>query len=298
MPEQLREIFRAEVLKPIHSRMHAVAQRVRLPLRQHIWQGRRGGWQGTGSGSSIDFHDHRPYYPGDDPRHIDWQAYARTDHYMMKRYREEVSPRVDVVLDGSWSMFFEAEKCTRSLELLYFIVESALQCGISLRAVLLAGHTPYELPVEALQAYQCPPVLDRMASDAAPDLSTINWRYGALRVVISDLLFAGQPQPWLATLSAAQGRGILLVPFCQSEADPAWSGNTIFVDCERQIQRKQQVDAALLHRYQQNYARHFAIWQDACTANGLLLTRIPCHGDFFAALQSEAVAKGAVELCH
>lgn len=298
MSEQLREIFRAEVLKPIHSRMHAVAQRVRLPLRQSIWQGRSGGWQGAGSGSSIDFQDHRPYCPGDDPRHLDWQAYARTDHYIMKRYREEVSPRVDVVLDGSWSMFFEAEKRTRSLELLYFVMASGLQLGVSLRALLLAGHTPYELPVEALQADQCPPLADRVALDAAPDLSAVNWRYGTLRVVISDLLFAGQPQPWLSMLSAEKGRGLLLVPFCQSEADPAWSGNTIFVDCERQIQRKQKVDAELLQRYRQNYSRHFAIWQDACTARGLLLTRIPSHGDFFAALQSEAIARGAVELCH
>ncbi|MFN9663179.1 MAG: DUF58 domain-containing protein, partial [Akkermansiaceae bacterium] len=26
----------------------------------------------------MDFQDHRSYSPGDDPRHINWQAYART----------------------------------------------------------------------------------------------------------------------------------------------------------------------------------------------------------------------------
>lgn len=297
MPERLPEIFRDEILKPIHSRMHTAAQRVRLPLRQQLWQGRSGGWLGAGSGSSVDFQDHRSYYPGDDPRHIDWQAYARTDHYIMKLYREEVSPRVDVVLDASRSMFFEPDKCTRSLELLYFVLESALQSGIALRCVLLAGRTPCELPVAALLAYQCPPRLATVRSDAAPDLTTINWRYGALRVVITDLLFPGQPQPWLATLSAAKGRALLLVPFCRSEARPAWSGNTTFVDCEQRIQRKQKVESGLLQRYRQNYARHFALWQEACTAYGLLLARVPCQGDFFAALQSEAVVRGAVELC-
>ncbi|MEJ6642028.1 MAG: DUF58 domain-containing protein [Akkermansiaceae bacterium] len=39
-------------------------------------------------GSALYFQDHRAYSPGDDPRHINWQAYARTGQYTMKLYRE------------------------------------------------------------------------------------------------------------------------------------------------------------------------------------------------------------------
>src|SRR5450759_5715163 len=35
-------------------------------------------------GVSIDFAEYRPYSPGDDPRSIDWNVYARSDRYYLK----------------------------------------------------------------------------------------------------------------------------------------------------------------------------------------------------------------------
>src|ERR1700677_1694867 len=75
-----------------------------LPFRARSWRGASGIWQGRNQGSSIDFQDHRAYAPGGDPRHLDWAAYARTNNYAMKLFREEVSPRLDVVIDVSRSM--------------------------------------------------------------------------------------------------------------------------------------------------------------------------------------------------
>ena len=85
-------------------------------------------------GVSVEFAEHRPYAPGDDPRHIDWAAYARSGAYSMKLFREEVSPRVDLVLDVSESMFLNSEKQSRALALLYFCAESARKARASLRA--------------------------------------------------------------------------------------------------------------------------------------------------------------------
>ncbi|MGA0333468.1 MAG: DUF58 domain-containing protein, partial [Kiritimatiellia bacterium] len=72
---------------------------LRLCLGERNWQGTQGNWAGAGVGSSIDFQDHRPYLPGDDPRYIDWAAYARSGQTIMKLYREEVRPVVDLVVD-------------------------------------------------------------------------------------------------------------------------------------------------------------------------------------------------------
>src|SRR5277367_3096745 len=113
--------------REIAQRMEAVAEHLRLPFRSRNWRGHAGNWLGVGAGSSIDFQDHRPYLPGDDPRYIDWRAYARTGTYMMKMYREEVSPQVDLVLDASRSMGFEEKKRTRTLELACFCARSARQ---------------------------------------------------------------------------------------------------------------------------------------------------------------------------
>jgi len=284
-------------LSALHTRMHAAARQLRLPVHRRAWQGRSGHLLGMGAGSSIEFQDHRPYTPGDDPRQIDWRAYARTEHYLMKMHREEVSPRVDVVLDASRSMAFEVGKWTRALELLYFTVESAQTLGSSLRCTFLDGHASHELPTASLLAHQLPtPQADDTGT--APDLSAVRWRYGSLRIVISDLLFPGQPDIWLMMLGTANGHSMLLAPYSMAETDPSWSGNLRLVDCETQMQRRQRVSPDLLSRYRQQYTRHFALWQNACTRYALLLARVPSHGAFDHALQEEAVRVGAVELCH
>lgn len=57
-------------------------------------------------GYSAEFTDHRQYYPGDDLRSLDWKVYARTDRYVLKRYRMESDMRVMILLDTSASMGF------------------------------------------------------------------------------------------------------------------------------------------------------------------------------------------------
>src|SRR5512134_4097662 len=66
--------------------------------------GRSGELLGRGTGSSVEFQEYREYLPGDDIRHVDWAAYARSDALMVRLYREEISPRVQVLLDASRSM--------------------------------------------------------------------------------------------------------------------------------------------------------------------------------------------------
>jgi len=55
-------------------------------------------------GSSLEFAEHKPYSPGDDPRLIDWKAYAKTDRYSIKQFEDETNVRAALVLDSSASM--------------------------------------------------------------------------------------------------------------------------------------------------------------------------------------------------
>src|SRR5262245_10718043 len=83
------------------------ARRYALRLPRRALAGLAGGALTQRAGSSLEFKDHRSYEPGDDLRHVDWSAYARTDQLAVKVYREEVTPHLDVVLDGSRSMALE-----------------------------------------------------------------------------------------------------------------------------------------------------------------------------------------------
>ena len=57
-------------------------------------------------GASIEFKDFREYSPGDDPRTVDWMAYARLGELYIKLYRQEEELDLWVLLDRSGSMDF------------------------------------------------------------------------------------------------------------------------------------------------------------------------------------------------
>lgn len=57
-------------------------------------------------GFSVEFSEHRDYQPGDEIRHLDWRALARSDRYYVKLYEQETNLRATLVLDTSNSMTF------------------------------------------------------------------------------------------------------------------------------------------------------------------------------------------------
>lgn len=61
-------------------------------------------------GFSVEFADYRQYVPGDDVRHLDWRAYAKTDRLVIKQYEVETNLRTHIVLDCSGSMAYPEEE--------------------------------------------------------------------------------------------------------------------------------------------------------------------------------------------
>jgi len=57
-------------------------------------------------GYSVEFAEHRQYYPGDEIRHIDWRALGKTDRYYIKEYEEETNLRAHLIVDASGSMAY------------------------------------------------------------------------------------------------------------------------------------------------------------------------------------------------
>lgn len=57
-------------------------------------------------GSSVEFVEHRDYYPGDEIRHIDWRAYGKTGRYYVKEFEDETNLRAHLLVDVSGSMSY------------------------------------------------------------------------------------------------------------------------------------------------------------------------------------------------
>jgi uncharacterized protein (DUF58 family) len=282
-------------LAAIHARMKAVTGVARLPLRSGQWSGTAGSVLGQGTGSSIDFQDQRPYMPGDDPRHINWQAYARSGSYTMKLYRQEVTPRVDILFDASPSMFLTPQKAMRTWELLYFCLESALRLGAATRVHLLDDESR-ETPVDRALAYDWP-LQEKLTGVMLPSLlERTPLRAGSLRIVLSDLLSESPPDRVTNQLVTGKGRAVILVPFCLEESQPDWSGNIEFEECESSTRDKRRVEKDTLTRYHRAYATHFALWREQCVRHGIGFARVPAEAEILAALRMEAVSTGCIEM--
>ncbi|MFM7248722.1 MAG: DUF58 domain-containing protein [Planctomycetaceae bacterium] len=282
----------------IHAAMKGAAAALRLPLRRARFTGPAGGVGGRGTGSSLEFEDHRRYVPGDDPRHINWQASARSGEYTLKTWREEVSPRIDLLLDHSPSMFLLDAKARRTWELAYFLVEAALRAGGHLRIVRLArdGGAAEEVPLERVLAHAWPePAPSARSTAVAPAIARARLRAGSLRVVVSDLLDPAAPSEAAGLLVAGGGRAIVLAPFAAAERDPDWAGSVDFEDCESGARRPAEVDDAILARYREAWTRHYDAWHDACARRGIGMARVGDGGTFLEALRAEAIPAGVIE---
>lgn len=55
-------------------------------------------------GFSVEFSEHRKYAHGDDPAHIDWSLFAKTDKYYVKKFEAETNISGMLVMDSSESM--------------------------------------------------------------------------------------------------------------------------------------------------------------------------------------------------
>lgn len=284
-----------EALREARAESQAAAALMRLPFRATLWRGTFGNWAGAGIGSSIDFQDHRPYLPGDDPRYINWQAYARTGVYSMKLYREEVNPRVDIVLDTSPSMFFTPEKRGIALGLFYFAIESAVRNGSVVRCHAVDGAEVRGVGIDAAQRGDLPMPGAAVESASPSAFAAVPYQPGSLRVIVSDLLYPGAPEEALRHCAAGKGRGVVLAPFVAEESEPSWTGSMELVDCETRRRRLEQCDPLMMRRYHRSYRRHFDLWRGQARRFGIPFARIGGGAPLRAALMREALPEGAVE---
>jgi uncharacterized protein (DUF58 family) len=78
--------------------------RLRLAVRRRFAGSSAGSRRSLRRGSSAEFAEHRPYYPGDDVRRIDWNAYARLEELVLRLYVAEEDLHLHLLLDRSASL--------------------------------------------------------------------------------------------------------------------------------------------------------------------------------------------------
>lgn len=271
------------------------SRRFRLPFGRQTWRGTQGNWVGAGTGSSIDFQDHRDYQWGDDPRNIHWAAYARTGQLTMKMYRAELSPVVDIVIDISASMAITGRKQTAAEALLLFCLQNADHSSSPVRIHAVDGSNIIRIEPDDVRSGQWRTRLPQNKSDGTmPFIPT--WGPNCMKILITDILYPGDPGPLLAQMAQSGGLSLIFAPGAAEEESLDYEGNVYLTDCETGKMRHQHVSKGIAERYRQAYANHFHLWKEACRRYKIHFSRIPCQLPLAEALTHEALKEGLIEL--
>lgn len=215
--------------RPTRSSL-ALAERYRLGALVRPTRGRIGERAGQGTGGSLEFQDRRAYTPGDDVRHLDWSALARTDQLLVRLYRDEVRTRLELYLDASRSMAIDEQKAERALELAALIGGAARRDGVELRLWAL-GDRPERVEWSAfaeagveLEGRRPPGAcLDELRGELGP---------GALRVVVSDFLAPEDPGALVRKLGLRAGGLVLVQLYGAADLAPPSEGALTLEDAE------------------------------------------------------------------
>jgi uncharacterized protein (DUF58 family) len=91
-----------------YLRPEVIRQVARLDLRaKFIVEGSLSGIHASPfHGFSVEFSEHRKYVPGDDIKDLDWNVYAKTEKYYLKKFQAETNVTGYLVMDLSASMAY------------------------------------------------------------------------------------------------------------------------------------------------------------------------------------------------
>lgn len=211
-------------------------------------------------GGHHEFADRMPYAPGDDPRTIDWMAYARTRQAVVKRYAAEEGAHVSLLLDCSGSMSIGTpSKFEVVQQLAAGIGYLGLVSGARVRVVPSADD-PAHRSLERRGRSSAAALFDDIVRCRCAGRASIAARLSQLGqarlrgavVVLSDFLEESGLAASLKRASAS-GRGLALVQvLAEEELHPRFEGSYTLLSVEDERRLELRLDRQALLRYERN----------------------------------------------
>jgi uncharacterized protein (DUF58 family) len=248
----------------------------RLPVA-----GSSGELLGRGTGSSLEFQEYREYLPGDDIRHVDWSAYARSDALMVRLYRDEISPRTEILLDASRSMTTGGDakpRVARQIAAVFALLSARV--GGRPTVVLLDDARPSRtLALDAIDSLSAVPFSGTATLEELTAEGVVPLKRQAVRIVISDFLFPHDPDALVRRLSRESGALWLVQLLNAWEADPSPSEGRRLIDVETQGSVDLLLDRKTVADYRERLARAQEGLRRTCRwAHGRFVTLIADRG--------------------
>jgi uncharacterized protein (DUF58 family) len=250
-------------------------------------------------GFSVEFAEHRPYQPGDDPRFVDWRIAARSDRWVVREYEEETNLRAAIVVDASASMDWSGA-ATRLTKLAWANRVAAAGSLLLLRQRDAVGLVRFGdvvetvVPPSARMAHWprlLAPLNDRGAgrgtavADALGQAGRMIRRPG-LVLLCSDLLTDVEPVANAVRTLRAIGHVVLVLQVLDpAETDLALSGDLLLEDPESDDEVAVR-PAELREAYQETVTEAREEWRAAFVSAGATFVSVTTDRPFGQALRA------------
>ena len=221
---------------------------------------------GVAAGQSTEFMDHRVYVAGDDVRRIDWNATARTDQLLIKRYQEEIRPSVVLLVDDSKSMSVYEDKLARTKEGVAWIHQSLSGLEASTKAILLhQGNVVVEQSLRGDWTTESSWTLSEGLSKRLIEIPQ-----GAHVILVTDLLSPHEPSR-MASLLRQRAHRCTVIQILGREDWEFESGTFQVQDSETEQVMQLTLDEADIEHYHARVEQLRGDWRDALAGWGEVL---------------------------
>ncbi len=254
--------------------------RVELTARRAVEGTLTGRHKSPFRGFSVEFAEHRPYFPGDDLRYLDWKALAKLDKLFVRQFEQETNMRCYLLLDASGSMAYAGNGLSKldyavqlAALLAYLVLRQGDGVGLAIfseriRQFFPARRASVHLKVllEALQQVQ--PSGQTHLRRVMEELSALLKRRSLL-VLLSDLLDEDEALGQALHFLQRRGHDVLVLHILDAdELTLPFSLPSLFADLEEPRQLPVDPDA-LRPAYQERVRRFLRECQQACGQAGV-----------------------------
>ncbi len=232
-------------------------------------------------GFSVEFSEHRKYTPGDDPKDIDWLAYAKTDRYYVKKFEAETNITGYLAMDLSASMAYTYRQELTKFD--YAICLAAALCYLMVHQndpvglVTFGERISQSLPPKSKRT-QIGNVLSLLANlkpagktDIAHSLTQLAamLRHASLVMIFSDLLT--DPEPVIRALRRLRHGGHDVILFhVLDEAEVAFPFNGQVELEDPESNDKLEIDAdGFRHDYREEIEKFRTDYRRECFQSGI-----------------------------
>ncbi|MBX7164855.1 MAG: DUF58 domain-containing protein [Pirellulales bacterium] len=256
-------------------------------------------------GFSVEFSEHRKYTPGDDPHDIDWQVFARTDKYYIKKFEAETNITGYLVMDLSRSMGYTFRQELTKFE--YSICLAAALAYLMVHQQDPVGLVTFDEKIRdciaphsrRTQLSTILSVLARLRPTGTTDIArclgqlAAMLKHRSLVMLFSDLL--AEPEPVLAALRRLRHGGHDVIVFhVLDEAEVQFPFEGLVEFEEPESQDRLRVDAAGLRaEYLEELAAFRQTYRDAAFKSGIDYVPLDTSQPFDKALTEYLISRRA-----